>query len=83
MPDIEPSYDYTERQRAREKAIHWENRACEAEAEVKRLRGALEFYADPTHWLADGAIQTPGMHPLMESPVAFDAGERARGALDA
>jgi hypothetical protein len=45
MSDIEPSYDYTERQRAREKAIHWENRACEAEAKVKRLREDRERLA--------------------------------------
>lgn len=48
---------------------------------TETVRGALAFYADPAHWVADGAIQTPGQHPLVESPVGFDGGARARAAL--
>jgi hypothetical protein len=57
--------------------------AMSYEAEVERLREALSFYADPERWRADGAIQTPGAHPLLESAAAYDSGLRAREALEA
>lgn len=46
-------------------------------AEVKRLRSALEFYADPKTW-------TPNGHPQIDSdtkPIVRDGGKVAREAL--
>lgn len=72
-----------------EDAAHWANvynaqncrKAAETikttSAEIKRLRSALEFYADPKTW-------TPNGHPQIDSdtkPIVRDGGKVAREAL--
>jgi len=77
----------------REVAVRLQNRVLElkreildlqelaGERQIERLRTALEFYADESSWRADGAIQSPGANPLLESPAAMDRGHRARVIL--
>lgn len=53
------------------------SRVADQAAEIERLRGALEFYADPKTWKTNG-------HPQIDAdlkPIVRDGGDVARKAL--
>lgn len=72
-------------------AMHWVPRLIAdlraSRAEVKRLREALDFYANPENWeakfvgMAGSTEPNPGAS-VWESGPANDGGERARRALN-
>ena len=57
-------------------------RSCEAE--IARLRAALEFYADPDTYKAtpSGSQNSWGNYEVIDYPIGDDEGEIARAALE-